>query len=208
MRSEMFLTMSRRRVLTAALSSLTVMAVAACSSEPVPRDSFYRLGTPTVSQQQAGGPIKGVLEVPPLRGAGLVNERAILYRDTPQQLAQYSYHAWVEPPTSMLQQSLIDALRQAQAFDTVVSPDMRFDRDFEIFADLRQWEHVRAENVAAIEIEIALRRVRGNQQLLLKTYRANEPATGAGIDAVVGAFTRGMDSIYKALVSDLGALPK
>ena len=208
MRSEMFPTISRRRVLTGALSSLTVVAVAACSSEPVPRDSYYRLGTPTVSQQRSGGPIKGVVEVPPLRGAGLVNERAILYRDTPQQLAQYSYHAWIEPPSGMLQQSLIDALRQAQAFDTVVSPEMRLDRDFEMFADLQQWEHVRGENVAAIEIEIALRRVQGHRQLLLKTYRAKEPAAGAGIDAVVGAFTRGMDSIYKELIADLGALPK
>ena len=108
----------------------------------------------------------------------------------------------------MLQESLIDALRQAQAFDSVVSPEMRLDRDFEMFADLQQWEHVRSENVAAIEIEIALRRVRENRQLLLKTYRAHEPAAGAGIDAVVGAFTRGMDSIYKELIADLGALSK
>ena len=200
--------MTRRRVLTGAVAAAVVAVLASCSSEPAQRDAFYRLGAPLVAQPRAGGPIKGVVEVPPLRGAGLVNERAIIYRDNPQQLAQYSYHAWVEPPSSLLQQSIIEALRQAQAFDTVVSPDMRLDRDFELFGDLRQWEHVRGQNTASIEVEILLRRVRGNQQLLLKTYRANEPAAGDSVDAVVTAFTRGMDAIYKELVADLGAVQK
>jgi ABC-type uncharacterized transport system auxiliary subunit len=197
---------TRRRWLGVVLSSAAVMALAACSSDPLPRDTFYRLGAPAMPQQRAGGPLPGVLEVPPLRASGIVNERAILYRDGATQLAQYSYHAWVEPPTAMLQHSLMDVLRQAQAFDNVVSPEMRLDRDFELLGTLREWEHVRSDNTAAIEIDVVLRRVRANQQLLLKTYRASEPAAGDSIDAVVAAFTRGMDSIYKDLIADLGSI--
>lgn len=200
--------MNRRRMLAVALSAAVFANVAACSSDPVPRDYFYRLGEPAAPPTRAGGAMKGILEVPPPRAAGIINERAILYRDVPRQLAQYSYHAWIEPPAQMIQRSLIDALRKAQAFETVVSPEMRSNRDYELVSDLRKWEHVRSDNTVAIEIEIALRGVRGNHQLLLKTYNVNEPVAGDSIAAVADAFTRGLDEVYKDLVADLGALPK
>ena len=201
---------SRRHLL---VTTAAAAALAACGSDPVPRDSFYRLGAAAAQQPRAGGPIHGVLEIPPFRAAGIVNERAILYRDGPRQLAQYSYNSWVEPPALMLQRSLIGVLRQSQAFDQVISPEMRLDRDFELLGDLRQWEHVRSDaqgggqNAAAIEVEVSMRRVRDNSQLLLKTYRATEAAQGEGVDAAVAAFTRGMDSIYTALLTDLAAIP-
>ena len=201
--------MTRRGWMTAGLSA-AVLALAGCSSTPVQRDTFYRLENPTLSTTRAGGPIRGVVDVPPLRASGLTNERAILYRDGPRQLAQYSYHAWLEPPALMLQHGLIRVLRQAQAFDTVTSPELRVDRDYELLGNIRSWEHVRmgSQGTAAIEIDISLRRVRGNQQILQKTYKANEAVAGDGVDGAVVGFTRGMDSIYAALLADLAALPQ
>jgi len=196
----------RRRFIAASLAAATL---AACSSDPVPQAVFYRLGAPATPPARAGGPMMGTLEVPPLRAAGIVNGRSILYREGGAQLLQYSYHSWTEPPTAMLQRSLIDVLRAAQAFQQIVPPDMRLDRDFELRGDLKQWEHVRAAGAAgsvAIDIEFALRRVRDNQLLLLKSYRADTPATGEGIETVVAAFTRGMDTIYGQLLTDLAAL--
>jgi ABC-type uncharacterized transport system auxiliary subunit len=188
---------------------LALLALAACTSAPVPRDTFYRLGAPAPVIERAGGPIEAVIEVPPFRAAGIVNERAILYRDGPRQLAQYSYHDWMEAPTMMLQRGLVGVLRQAQSFTQVTTPEMRLDRDFELMGNLRQWEHVRETGMSAvaIEIEISIRRVRDNTQVLLKTYKASEATQGEAVDAAVAAFTRGMDSIYAALLTDLAALP-
>ena len=197
------MTLSRRR----AVAVLAMGALAACSSDPVPRDVFYRLGAPATAPARAGGPIAGTLEVAPLRSAGIVNERAILYREGATQLLQYSYHSWVEPPTAMLQRSLIEVLRTAQAFQNVVSPDMRLDRDYEIRGELKQWEQVRATNTVAIDMEFTLRRVRDNQLLLLKSYRSDMPAAGEGIEAVTAAFTRGTDAIFAQMLADLAALP-
>ncbi len=203
------LDLTRRRWLQAG-AALGLLTLAACSSDPVPRDTFYRLGPPAVPAARAGGPITGVAEVPPFRAAGIVSERAILFRDSPDQLQQYTYHAWAEPPALMLQRSLIGVLRQAQAFGTVATPDMRPDRDYELRGDLRQLEHVRGagRSTVAMEIELAVRRVRGNQQVLLKTYRAEEPVPDGSVGGAVAAFTRGLDSIYGAFLADLAALPK
>jgi ABC-type uncharacterized transport system auxiliary subunit len=191
------------------LIAAAMFALAACSSDPVPRDTFYRLGAPAPVPARAGGPIRGTIEVPAFRAAGIVNERAILYRDGPSQLAQYSYHDWVEAPGVMVQRALVDVLRQSQAFENVVTPDMRLDRDYELRGDIRQWEHVRGEgqNAVAIDIELSIRRVSDNMQVLLKTYKANEAAEGDTVGAAVAAFTRGMDGIYTAFLTDLAAVP-
>jgi ABC-type uncharacterized transport system auxiliary subunit len=198
---------SMTRVLPFAVAALLVLG--ACSSDPVPRDTFYRLGAPAAVTPRQGGPIMGAIEVPPFRAAGIINERAILYRDGPRQLAQYTYHDWMESPAVMIQRALVGVLRQAQAFGAVNLPEMRLDRDFELMGDLRQWEHVRTpgQNAVAIQIDISIRRVRDNAQVLQKTYRANEAAQGDSVDAAVAAFTRGMDGIYAALLADLAAVP-
>ncbi len=192
-----------------ALVGVALLAVAACSSDPVPRDTFHRLGAAAPVPARAGGPIRGTLDVPPFRAAGILNERAILYRDGPTQLAQYSYHDWVEAPGVMLQRGLIEVLRQAQAFEQVTTPDMRLDRDYELRAELRQWEHVRTggQSAVAIEIEVSIRRVADNSMVLLKTYKANEAAQADTVVAAVAAFTRGMDGVYTAFLTDLAAVP-
>ncbi len=65
-----------------------------------------------------------------------------------------------------------------------------------------------AQGTVAIEIEISLRRVRDNQNVLLKTYRADTPAASDSLDAAVEAFPRGLDSIYAALLADISLVPR
>ncbi len=199
------MTISRRWFVGGAL------ALSACSSGVVPRDTFYRLGTPATPQALAGGPIKGTVEVPPFRAQGIVNERAMLYRESAFELAQYNYHTWIEPASMMVSRVFIESLRAAQAFTAVASPEMRQNRDYELSGDIREWEHVLPQAggpAAAIAIDIALRRIAGSREMLLKSYRVHEPVAGDGIDAVVQSFTTGLDKIVAQVLGDLAALPK
>ena len=198
--------MNRRHFLFASAA----LAVTACSSDPVPPDMFYRLAGLAQPSPLTGGPIKGTMEVPPFRAAGVVNERAILYREGPRALTQYSYHSWSDPPAVLVQQAFIDALRSAQAFTLVGAPSMRLDRDYELIGTLQKLEHVIAggSGTALIELEVVVRKVRGNQVLIAKTYRGEEPASAGDIDATVGSFAKAMDKIIADFLRDLAALPK
>lgn len=183
-------------------------ALAACAADPPPPETFYRLGAPAPVQPLAGGPIRGIVDVPQVRTQGIVGGRAILYRNAPDQVIAYHYHAWQEPTGVMLQRALLDALRAAQAFDTVATPEMRLDRNYELMGDLILFEHVLTGGpTVAVEIEVSLRRISGNRQLLSKTYRAEEPA-GAAVASAIPAFTRAVDKIAAALLADLAAVPK
>ena len=199
---------SRRLILSLAAAAL----LSACSSDPVPRDIFYRLGPAATPAPLAGGPIRGTVEVPLFKAQGIINERAVLYRQSARDLSQYSYHAWLEPPSVMLQRTFVEALRAAQAFTAVASPEMRLDRDYELVGNIREWEHVLPQNGAgpavAIAVDIALRRIAGNSEVLVKTYRVTEPTAGESVDAATAAFTTGLDKILAQVLVDLAALPK
>jgi ABC-type uncharacterized transport system auxiliary subunit len=182
--------MSRRLTICA----LSAVLLTACSSDPVPRDTFYRL------------------DIPLFKAQGIINERAVLYRESARELAQYSYHAWLEPPSVMLQRVFVEGLRSAQAFTTVSSPEMRLDRDYELLGNIREWEHVLPQGGSgpsvAIAVDLGLRRVAGNQEVLVKTYRVTEPTAGESVDAAVAAFTIGLDKVLAQFLADVAALPK
>ncbi len=189
----------------------SALALSACSSGAVPRDTFYRLGAPAAPQALAGGPIKGTVEIPPFRAQGIVNERAVLYRESARELAQYNYHTWIEPASQMASRAFVEALRAAQAFTAVASPEMRQNRDYELLGDVREWEHVLPQAggpAAAIAIDISLRRTGDNREMIVKSYRVNEPVAGDSIDAVVQGFTTGLDKIIAQVLGDLAQLPK
>jgi len=199
--------MNRRHFIATSAAAFTLVG---CSSGPVPRDMFYRLTGLAPAAPLAGGAIKGTIEVPPFRATGIVNERAILYREGPRALSQYSYHTWSDPPASMMQQAFIDALRGAQAFTLVGAPTMKLDRDFELVGTIHQLEHVvvSGSSNVVIELEVAVRRVRDNKVLIAKTYRGEAPAPADDIDATVAAFTKAMDKILADFLGDLGSVPK
>jgi ABC-type uncharacterized transport system auxiliary subunit len=185
-----------------------LVALAACSSDPPPPEAFYRLGSPAPVQPLAGGPIRGIVDVPQVRTQGVVGGRAILYRSAPDQVIAYHYHAWQEPTGVMMQRALLDALRSAQAFETVATPEMRLERNYELMGDLLTLEHVlTGGGTVVVEIEMSLRKLTGNRQLLSKTYKAEE-AAGSTVASTIPAFTRAVDKITAALLADLAALPK
>jgi cholesterol transport system auxiliary component len=182
---------------------LSILTLSACSMGSPPRDNFYRLASESAIAPLSGGPIEGVIDVPPFRAAGIVNERAILFRSGTNKLSQYSYHHWFEPPGVLLQRATINVLRGAEAFEMVTSPEMRLDRDYELLGNLRRFEHIPATSSVIVEMEITVRLVRGNEALVLKTYSAEVPASGRSVDAVVAGLSEALGSIFGELLDDL-----
>ncbi len=193
----------RRALLAIGAASVLV----ACSADPVPTDTYYRLELPAGTAARTGGPIAGIAEVVPMRGNGVVNGRAILFRKGPAELQPYSYHFWADTPSDLVQRQLIDALRTAQAFEKIASPDMRLNREYEILGTLRKLEHNVPQGTAVIELELTVRKVRGNTALWSKVYKADAPTKGDTVSDAVAAFSEGLGQIMAAFVTDLGQLP-
>lgn len=178
--------------------------VSACSSPPVPTDTYYNLTAGRSVMASSDSKIDGTVEVLPFKAQGVINERAIVYRETSTTQKQYTYHFWAEPPAIMLQRSLIDALRGAQVFDQVVAPEVRANRDYELIGTLRHLEHVvGGGGKVVVEFDIGLRRVRGNDTLFLNTYRAEREA-GPGVAGAVTAMSAALDTLLSQALKDIG----
>jgi len=197
-----FLIAAGRRVI---LLSVAGTLFASCSSAPVPTDTYYNLTAGAAVSSSGTAPIEGTVEVPPFRAEGVVNERAIIFRQSDTTQKQYTYHYWSEPPSIMLQRSLIDALRTGRTFDQTAAPEFRADRDYEIVGTLRLLEHVvGGGGTVVVEFDVGLRRIRGNESLLLKTYRT-ERSAGRGVASAVSAMSSALDELLAEMAKDIAA---
>lgn len=198
-----------RRPLRALALVCAVSALAACAQPPVPKDSFYRLevATPTAP---AGAPVfPGKAEVRPLNADGVLLQRAVAFvPEDSDAIEQYSYHFWSGPPAALVQRALADALRAANLFETVVTPEIRVRTDYEVQGRLARFEQVLSGGAPrfVVELDLTVTEKRGMALLLMKTYRAEVPAETATVAAAVDAARQALGDIFAEVATDLRAL--
>ena len=186
-------------------AALALALLTACGGGEVPQEAYYRLSAPGDVGVRAGGPLKGAVEVPSFRADGLLNNRAIVHRQGTNALSGYSYHFWWMAPAVMLEQSLVDTLRKAKAFDTVTTPELRLNRSYEIVGHIRHLE--RGPAAVSVELELLLRNPRTGSPLLFKTYTQDASiAADADMSAVVAAFSTAINTIWANFIVDLGSV--
>jgi ABC-type uncharacterized transport system auxiliary subunit len=184
-------------------AAFALAMLAACGGGSTQQEAYYRLAPPGDVGVRAGGPLKGTVEVPHFRADGVLNDRAILYRQGANTLSGYSYHFWWMAPTVLLQQSLVDTLRKAKAFDTVTTPELRLNRTYEIVGHIRRLE--RGPSAVTVEVELLLRNPRTGAPLLFKTYTQDASvAADADVASVVSAFSTAVDTAWANFIADLG----
>ncbi|MHC8510409.1 MAG: ABC-type transport auxiliary lipoprotein family protein [Rhodospirillales bacterium] len=208
--------MTRAYVLRLCVCALAALGPAACAGGgQAPQDSYYRVDAgapPGVLNGGAlgGGSLNGVLAVERFAAEGLTAGRAIVYVDpkTPNQMKQYFYHHWSEPPNVMLRDELVRYLRAANAAETIVTPEIRVEPGYALSGRIHALERRlgdsdTAPDTAVVELEFALAQPATGRLLLNKTYKAEVPAAGGTLDDSVAAFNEGLSDIFARLAADL-----
>lgn len=193
-----------------ALMLVVGILIAGCASQPpVPSDKFYRLQAVFASTPSPSVKFPGTFEVERFTADGLTAGRPIVYvkSDDPNQLQEYHYHFWTQPPTIMLRDELVTYLRQANIADSVVIPEMRLDPQYVMTGRIRKLEQVLGTpNRTRIEIEISVRQPNDGKLLFLKSYAHETEQTGPGVAAAVNGLNEALNIIYSDLLADLRAL--
>ncbi len=186
------------------LGMLTACAV----QPPVPEDRYYRLQAVVGAAPMSKPALPGTLEVERFSADGLTAGRPIVYMQAkePNQLLEYHYHFWTQPPTVMLRDELVTYLRGVNIADNVVTPEMRIPSDYVLRGRIRRLEQIiDSPNATAIELEISLRRQADGKLLFLKTYRQETETASQGVSAAVGALNTSLNIIYADILADLKA---
>lgn len=187
---------------------LTLVLLAACAgSGPAPDDHYYRL--PPVSVAADPAPLTdGVIFVEQLLADGIYRERSLLYSKDAEglELDRYHYHHWIDRPSYLIRDGLIDYLRSAHEAAQVVSiPDIP--AQLSIYGRIRHFERrITASGVTVIVgLEFRVNRESQETPLLLKEYNRTEELRDDSMAASIKAFAHLLDSIYRELVEDIRA---
>jgi cholesterol transport system auxiliary component len=192
----------------AAILVLAAFSLSACfgSAPPVPRDHFYRIVAPTPAQVEEHIAYKGIMAVNRLSAEGLLRERPLLFSATGRshEVQQHDYHYWSDPPTSMVQEALVDYLRQSGLAETVIGQDLRIQADYEVVGRIKRLERLLGGGPPRVVAEIDLSLLdRATEELLLsRTYMVELPSADASVDASVVAFNQAMAEILTRFLAD------
>lgn len=190
----------------AALAS-ALLALAGCGAPTVPDFTYFRLPRPQPLELATAPLFAEPLVIDAFGADGLYADQALIYALDPgaQQLRQYHYQLWTDPPTRVLQRRLIALLRESkiarQVTDELPASTpairisgiiLRFDR---VPATTGGWNAVVALKLRADG--------RDGQPLVDDYYRAEQAASGNDIKSTVDAYGAALDRIYAQFHADL-----
>jgi len=201
--------MKRRPVskLNLAIMFMAGFVLVGCARpQVVPQDHYYRLRLVAPTKIQGQPKLNGIVEIDRFSADGLVAGRPIVYSasDKPNQLMDYHYHFWTEPPTVLLRDQLIEYLRAAGVAKTVVTAEMRVAPDFIISGKIKRFEQVRdASPHVVLEMELGLRRAGTDNLVHWGTYVKKVAAEGTTVADGVKAANLALSQVYGDYVRDL-----
>lgn len=200
----------RANILRGAVLLLLGVLVTGCAAQPpVPSDKFYRLQAVFAAAPSSSVKFSGNFEIERFTADGLTAGRPIVYMESndPNQLQEYHYHFWTQPPTVMLRDELVTYLRHAMIADSVVIPEMRLEPQYVMTGRIRKLEQVLGQpNRTRLELEIAVRQPSTGKLLFLKSYEHEATQNSPGVAAAVDSLNEALNIIYSDLLADLRAL--
>lgn len=192
-----------------ALIALGLLIAGCAAQPPVPSDKFYRLQAVFAAEVSPSPKFAGNFEIERFTADGLTAGRPIVYMEAsdPNQLQEYHYHFWTQPPTVMLRDELATYLRKAKIADNVVIPEMRLEPQYVMTGRIRKLEQVIGQpNRTRMELEIAVRQPSNGKLLFLKSYEHETTQNSPGVPAAVDSLNEALNIIYSDLLADLRAL--
>lgn len=189
------------------IALLALIVLAGCSSPTVPDFTYYRLPRPVPLPQSPAPLFRESVVVDVFGADGLYADQSLIYGldDSAQELRQYHYQLWTDPPTRILQRRLILQLREAKVSTQVTDELPASSVAVRISGVILRFDRVpiAAGGFNAV-VALKLRAdAPDGQPLLDEYYRAELPASGTTVKATVDAYGAALDQIYAQFYADL-----
>ena len=198
--------MNARSPAHAFLALIATVALAACSAPTVPDFTYYRLPRPE-PLETAPKPLFGDIVVDVFAADGLYGDQALIYSSDPaaQELRQYHYQLWTDPPTRVLQRRMIEQLRKTNLAGEITDELPASHPAIRISGVILRFD--RAPNASGGFTATVALKLRADDEtgipMLDDYYRAERPAADATMRATVDAYGAALDQVYAAFYADL-----
>ena len=194
--------MNLRWIFLAALTTL-----AACSVAPVPDFTWYRLPRAQPLEVAPQPLFHDPVVIDAFNADGLYGDQPLIYALDPgaQELRQYHYQMWSDPPTRMLQRRMIAQLRDAHIAPEVTDELPASVPAIRITGTVLRFDRVpTAAGGFAVHVALMLRADHQDGTPLTDDYYHAEIAvTGNDLNATVDAYGAALDAIFAQFYADL-----
>ena len=184
------------------------LALAACGTPPrIPDFTYFRLPAPAPVMPLPAPLFTDAVVVEAFAADGLYSDKALIYAldSTAQQLRQYHYQLWTDPPTRILQRRLIARLRSAQLAPRITDEMPASAAALRIRGIILRFDRVPAADGgfdAVVALKLRASSVDG-EPIVDQLYQAHQHASAAGLAATVDAFGAAVDEIFAKFQADL-----
>ncbi len=186
---------------------VALTALAACSVAPVPDFTWYRLPSAQPLEVAPKPLFHDPVVVTAFSADGLYGDQPLIYALDPgaQELRQYHYQLWSDPPTRMLQRRLIAQLRDAHVAQEVTDELPASQPAVRIGGTLLRFDRVpTAAGEFVVHVALKLRANRNDGTPLVDAYYHAEVAvTGNDLKSAVDAYGAALDTIFAQFYADL-----
>jgi ABC-type uncharacterized transport system auxiliary subunit len=173
---------------------------------------YYILDPGPVAAPSGAAQYPVTLLVTRVNASRLFQDDRIVYGSGPVQLGVFSYDRWAEPPTGMIQELLIAALRSTGQYRAVSPVGSNVRGDYVVRGRLWDMSEVdQPELVARFSFQVELFDPKSHATVWSTRYEHDEPAQGKTVKDVVEAMDKnvhaGLQQIAKGLSEYFASRP-
>jgi cholesterol transport system auxiliary component len=186
---------------------LGFVVLSGCSAPTVPDFTYYRLPRPQPLEVVASPVFRAPLVVEVFAADGLYADQALIYAVDPsaQQLRQYHYQLWTDPPTRILQRRLIAQLRDAGVAPQVTDELPASQSAIRLSGVIVRFDRVPSAAgvfTAAVALKLRANALDGTP-MVDDYYHAEVAASGTDVKSTVDAYGTALDTIFAQFLADL-----
>jgi cholesterol transport system auxiliary component len=179
----------KRRLSAIAILLLSVLVAGCGAARPA---KYYELTVPTENANDAPDNVFPVtILIGPIMSSHLYREDHIVYGSNAESMGIYEYQRWAEPPTEMIQDVLLRALRSSGRYRAVYARRSSFAGDYVLRGHLYDFKEMEGSPMSArVTLELALRDTKTGNNVWTHLYNHDEPVSGKTVSAMVAALNR------------------
>ncbi|HEY6942813.1 ABC-type transport auxiliary lipoprotein family protein [Dokdonella sp.] len=186
---------------------LAALALTGCGAPTVPDFTYFRLPRAQPLEVASAPLFDEPIVVDAFGADGLYADQSLIYALDPgaQQLRQYHYQLWTDPPTRILQRRLIAQLRASKIAAQVTDELPASNAAIRVSGIILRFDRVPTANGGwSAVVALKLRADgRDGRPIVDDYYRADEAAAGNDIKSTVDAYGAALDRIYAQFHADL-----
>jgi cholesterol transport system auxiliary component len=176
---------------TATILVVAGMAGALCSCGAARPSKYYQLTIPgQMSSARAAQPYALTLLVSPITASHLYRGDRVVY-STGSEMGTYEYQRWAEPPSEMLAEMLVRALRESGRYHAVYSQTSSVHGDYLVRGHLYDFKEISGANLLSrVTLELELRELKTGATVWTHFYTYDEPVARKDVPSVIAALDR------------------